>query len=1175
MDRNKYTGFEIAVTGMACRFPGASDVNQFWENLKNGVDSVSVFSEEELREFENREEDLSHPKYVKSKGLLEDAAYFDAAFFGFSPNEANILDPQIRILAQAAYHALEDSGYNFVDKSNNVGVFVGALPSVNWQLHCFNKTGNQYSDQFSSLILNDKDFAGTRLSYLLDLHGPSSTVFTACSTSLVTVDMACQSLLTGKSDLALAGGIAISLPYKSGYTHEQGMIMSEDGHTRSFDANATGTVWGDGVGMVVLKRLEDAIQDGDQIHAIIKGSSVNNDGNRKIGYTAPSIQGQVDVIKSAMNMAEVRPEDIHYIEGHGSATSLGDKIEISALNEVFKKVSNGYKCPIGSVKSNIGHLNTAAGIAGFIKVCLMLKHAQIPPTAHFKSPNSTLKKAGCPFYVTNTLQEWKSTQGPLRAGVSSFGIGGTNAHVVLEKAPAIQETTKDLRSPLVVLSAKSREALQNLSGALKQSILQNNSRNINHLAYTLQIGRQHFQYRKSILVENKDQLIESLSKKSSSKVIASPKVVMMFPGMGTIYRNLGKDLYQKEEVFRNAINDCFSILENRTGLKYESFLYPDNGWHMPKDFQTPQLLTFSFEYALTVLLKSWGILPDFVIGYSLGEYVAACIAGVFSLESALEILLERGRLVNTQDSGGMLSVPLSSEAVRPYLNGSLNIAIDNGKSIVVAGSQKHLNIFKKALEVPGIGTIEINPTYALHSAEMQPILNEFEAVFSKHMLQRPSIPMISNVTGTWCNENITTARYWAKHLSSTINFHQGISNLIKEYPDAVFLEVGAGNSLGLLARRAGKDLETRPKLISFVKKSKVKTPDHDYLLKAIGNFWEMGGQVNWRKYHEGVKKNLLSLPNYPFERKAYGIVPDDIQTLTGKNQSLAKRADVSSWFYVPVWQQSPLLTKISDKQDQDKTILFLGSKSEDIQIIQSVKESNHTLHFAEFGKAFKVSNEGVYGLNYTRKEDLIQLFKALETRDIVVDVIVDLTNVDSEELDGVGKLQRIVNLFQVIAQTKYASRKLKYCMVAERVHTIVGNESNNPWNATLLAATKVIPQENPLVKCRFIETDAHIVPNNRNLFYRQILKELESTGNDQVISYRGNTRWIETALPYPLEVKGEDKSQIQKGGTYIIIGGLGDVGYELSKYLLEQFEVNLVLVGRSALPNQSDWDTTG
>ena len=365
MESNTYTGFEIAVVGMACKFPGASNVNQFWENLKQGVDSVTKFSDEELLEYGIPESEIANPFYVKSKGMIDDAAFFDAAFFGFSPNEVDALDPQVRILLQCGYHALEDAGYEFGSK-NRVGVFVGAIPSVNWQLTSFQKIGNQYSEQFNSLILNDKDFISTRLSYLLNLHGPSSTVYTACSTSLVSVDMACQNLLTGKCDLSLAGGVALSLPYKSGYTYQQGMIMSKDGRTNSFDAQATGTVWGDGAGIVVLKRLDDALRDGDNIHAIIKGTATNNDGNRKVGYTAPSIDGQTDVIKEALNMSEVDAESISYIEGHGSATSLGDKIEITALNEVFRGVGKNYKCPIGSVKSNVGHLNTAAGIAGFI-----------------------------------------------------------------------------------------------------------------------------------------------------------------------------------------------------------------------------------------------------------------------------------------------------------------------------------------------------------------------------------------------------------------------------------------------------------------------------------------------------------------------------------------------------------------------------------------------------------------------------------------------------------------------------------------------------------------------------------------------------------------------------------------------------------------------------------------
>ena len=1172
MNHNNYTGFEIAVIGMACRFPGASNVHEYWENLKNGVESVSVFSDEELREYANREEDITNPKYIKSKGLIEGAAYFDASFFGFSPNEANALDPQIRILTQTAYHALEDAGYGFGEANKNVGVFVGALPSVNWQLHCFNNAGDQYSEQFSSLILNDKDFAATRLSYLLNLHGPSSTIYTACSTSLVTIDMACQSLLTGKSNIAMAGGVALSLPYKSGYLHEQGMIMSKDGHTRSFDENASGTVWSDGVGIVVLKRLEDAINDGNQIHAVIKGSGVNNDGNRKIGYTAPSIQGQIEVIEDAMNMAEVSPESISYIEGHGSATSLGDKIEISALSEVFKTVKGDYKCPIASVKSNIGHLNTASGIAGFIKVCLMLKHSQIPPSVHFEVPNSTLIKTNCPFYVNNTLQEWKSNNTPLRAGVSSFGIGGTNAHIILEEAPTAKKSKEDIRKPLVILSAKTHDSLQNLSVAVKDYILQNPSLNIDYLTYTLQVGRQHFQHRKAVLFEDIEQLAKSLSKTTFETAIDTPKIVMMFPGMGTIYSNLGKDIYLKEYAFRKAMDQCFSILKAKTGQNYKTILYPENGLEIPKDFQRPQLLIFAFEYSLFVLLKSWGIIPNYVVGYSLGEYVAACVSEIFTLESAFDILIERGRLINTLNTGGMLAVPLSIEAVKPFMTADIDVAINNGKSIVVAAEQVHLQKFKQVLEDSGTDTIEINASYALHSSEMRPILSDFQAILSKHTFHEPTIPMISNATGDWCDANVTETGYWTKHLSETIEFHKGLTTLIKEHPNAIFLEVGAGNSLSLLARRTGSENEHQLRLISLVKKAKVKTTDHDYLLKAIGTLWQYGGKVDWKVYNNGLHKNIISLPNYSFEKKTFDIVPKDVLNGAINPRNFSKRSDISSWFYVPTWQRNPLLIKTTQNDTDGKTILIFGNKKEDTDGLLLEKEVEDTLIFAEFGNSFSISNEREYVLDYNKKDDIIALFKALEKNEITIDIILDVSNIGKSASNDISNLQRVVTLFQGISKSSHAYRKLEYCIVVENVFSIYGNEQINPWNSTLLSATKVIPQENPFVQCRFIEIDSETYKNKRSLYYQQILKDQESTVKDKIVSYKGTSRWIQNMLPYPLASKKPTASQIQHGGTYLIIGGLGDLGYIISKYLLEKFETNIILIGRSQLPKKSEWE---
>lgn len=658
MKQNNYTGYEIAVVGMSCRFPGASNVDIFWENLKNGVESISRFSDDELKQYGISEEELANPDYVKAKGIIENADLFDAAFFGLTPGEANTLDPQIRILLQCAYHALEDAGYNFGKEENNVGVFVGGIPSVNWQADSLQKTAGQYAEQFSASLLNDKDFLSSRISYLMNLHGPSSTIYTACSTSIVAIDAALQSLLTGKCYIALAGGISLSLPYKSGYTYNSGMMMSKDGNICSFDAEASGTVWGDGAGIVALKRLDDALREGDNIHAVIKGIAVNNDGNRKVGYTAYSAKGQVEVIRNAYSLAEVTPASISYIEGHGSATPLGDKIEISSLMEAFKDVEDDYRCALGSVKPNLSNLNVASGMASLIKVCLMLKHSQLPPSINFKSANSKLAEPGCPFYVNEKLSPWENAEFPLRAGISSFGIGGTNAHMILEKAPAYQETFAEERQQIICLSAKTPSALDRLSTNLAKFIDKNKQElDIDSLAFTLQTGREHFQYRKFLIPEDVKNLSLNLTKEDEFNTARdSFPIIMVFSGIKHLHPNFAKGLYVKEAYFRDALTDCLEILHELTGKELKSAFFEENELDTLHDLQVLHCLEFSFQYALAVLLNSWGIRPDYIAGYGIGEYVAACFSDVFSLRTALEILVERARLIASIDAGSEVGI---------------------------------------------------------------------------------------------------------------------------------------------------------------------------------------------------------------------------------------------------------------------------------------------------------------------------------------------------------------------------------------------------------------------------------------------------------------------------------------------------------------------------------------
>lgn len=1169
MSEHKYTGLEIAVVGMACKFPGANNVDEFWENLKNGKESVSTFTDEELRECNVPESELANDAYVRAKGIVEEAEYFDAEFFGLSPKEASQLDPQFRVLSQTAYHALEDAGHDFESTKNRVGVFVGGIPSVNWQMHCFDNTGGQFSERLPSLLFNDKDFMGTRLSYLLNLHGPSNTVYTACSTSLVSVDMACQSLLTGQSNLCVAGGVAISLPLKSGYTHQQGMIFSKDGHTSSFDSSATGTLWSDGAGVVVLKRLEDALNDGDNIHAIIKGSAINNDGNRKVGYTAPSVSGQVDVIKDALMVAEVPNESIGYIEGHGSATALGDKIEITALSEVFKGVDTNYNCPIGSVKSNLGHLNVAAGVAGLIKVCLMLKHAQIPPSINFKNPNSKLKEKDCSFFVNQELTNWENKEYPLRAGVSSFGIGGTNAHVILEKAPSQNKSSDDQRSAVICISAKTASGVDRRCEDLLAYATNNENINVSDLAFTLQTQRSHFEYRKTFVVRDREDLIKKLTQeRAATKAEESEATVMMFPGMGGFYQGMAKDLYETESAFKEAIDECMAILKAKMGEDYTTVL-TETGNEI-SGFQVPQLLVFSYEYALAKLLNAWGIHADTTLGYSLGEYVSACISGVFSLEDALEVLIERGRLMDIDKTGKMIGVPLSLEEIQSYLETGVSVAIDNGESVVLSGHKDQVETVKESLKNDNVLIHDILEGPAAHSPQMNPIKEEYKTALSNIVMYPPTLPMVANMTGDWCNEEFTTPEYWLNHLSETVYFNDALKKLVEKYPKATFLELGVGNFINILLRRLEQEDETL-NLVNFARsnkqksKDKTKATDHDYLMKAIASFWEFGGVVDWEKYHEENTRQKVSLPNYPFEKVSYNLNIEE--TVSQKpSTELTRNEDVSKWFYVPSWKKNPLTLNYDEVEETKRNILLFDIESS--QDIVDRLSAYCNLVVVNYGAKFKKANDSTYYIDYNNKKQVLQVFESLEKDGFDLNTILDFTSILNDE-NRHSSLSRTVYIAQAIYNTNYAKAEIDYALITSNIFNVYGSESIDLKKSTLISAVKVIPQENTNIKCKLIEIEKDSYTRERGVFYDMLLDELNTKEN--IVSYRGFNRWCQTHDQYPIVPSKTNASKIKEGGTYVIVGGLGDVGYTIAGNIVKHHNANVIIVGRSKVPEKSEW----
>jgi amino acid adenylation domain-containing protein len=877
---------DIAIIGMSGRFPGAATIDEFWQNIRDGVESISFFSDEELIASCTEAATLKQPNYVKASGVLSDIELFDANFFDISPREAQITDPQHRLFLECAWESLESAGYALQAGNQIIGVYAGVSMNT-YLVNNLYSNSDALEDSYSLLIGNDKDFLPTRVSYKLNLRGPSITVQTACSTSLVAVHLACQSLLNGECDMALAGGVSISLPQKTGYWYQEGMINSPDGHCRAFDANAKGTVGGNGVGVVVLKRLEQALADGDPVHAVIKGSAVNNDGFLKVGYTAPSVEGQTAVISEAQAIAGIDTETISYIEAHGTGTELGDPIEITALTKAFRASTEkkGF-CAIGSLKTNIGHTDAAAGVAGLIKTVLALKHQLLPPSLHFEQPNPQIDFANSPFYVNRTLSEWKSNGIPRRAGVSSFGIGGTNAHVILEEAPALESSEPSRPWQLLVLSAKTPSALDTMTTNLANYLAQHPDINLADVAYTLHCGRQRFKLRRMLVCQKTQEAMTALrtgnpeSVFTSLQSIENSPVVFMFSGQGAQYVNMGYELYQTEPLFREQVDHCSDYLKAHLGLELRQILYPSQEHKTEATQQInqtaiTQTALFVVEYALAKLWMSYGIQPEAMIGHSIGEYVAACLADVFSLEDALSLVAARGQMMQALPFGAMLAVLLPESAVQPLLHNGLSLAaINHPERCVVSGATEAVESLQNQLTQQGVECRRLQTSHAFHSDMMAPIVAAFTERVKQVKLNAPHIPYVSNVTGTWITSaEATDPNYWAIHLRQTVRFASGLQTVLEDSA-RILLEVGPGRTLSTLAKQHPNKVAEHL-VLSSLRHPQDNPSDVAFLLNTLGQLWLAGGSVDWSGFYTNERRQRLPLPTYPFERQRYWIEPSD------------------------------------------------------------------------------------------------------------------------------------------------------------------------------------------------------------------------------------------------------------------------------------------------------------
>lgn len=891
----------IAIIGMSCRFPGANTLDEFWNNLCAGVDSVKPLSDEALKKAGVSEDLLKQEKYIKYAGKIENIESFDANFFGYSPAEAQIIDPQQRIFLEVAWHALEDAGYIPRRFKIPVGIFAGCSPNKYFLYHLFNQkiplleNQNWEIDDFP--IGSSADALTARLSYKLGLTGPSISVQTACSTSLVAVCLACESLLDFRCDLALAGGVSIQLPSQQGYFYQEGGMLSKSGRCRPFDASADGSVFGSGAGVIVLKRLAEAIEDKDNIYAVISGWSVRNDGANRAGYTTPGVEGQANVIVEAQIAAGLTPEHISYIETHGSATLVGDPIEIAGLTHAFNRNSDCLKksCAIGSVKSNLGHLDVAAGIAGLIKTVLAVKNKIIPKTLHFQSSNPEINFDETPFYVQTITTPWTKSK-PLHAGVSSFGLGGTNAHVILSEAPSLanENETKSLSQFLIFpISAKTHEALDKSTTNILQ-ILENNTdiKFLNNAAYTLSVSRAEFLYRSIVFFSKKNMQKEILKNQVQEKKAA----VFLFPGVGDQYQNSFRELFEAPGVFRDEMLYIAKAFETEIGLNFLNHLYPDlnlQATELPpkegislqkllgyqentieedalKNTIFAQIICFAIEYSLARQLIFWGVTPSALLGHSIGEYVAATIAGAINLDDAIKLVSVRASAIDALPNGVMLAIPLDIKTLTPYLEGVSISAINSTKLTIVSGTTVTIETLQKKLMQNDIVSQKLRVSHPFHSEHLRPAAVLLLKQASKIKFSRPKIPYISNVTGTWITyDEICSPEYWGNHLCKTVQFELGMRELLrKNY--SLFVEVGPGQTLSTYTKDIASEINANIKTIqtgsSYFETNEAVT----FLKKAIAKVWLFGGPVTWKSFY-AENFYRVSLPGYPFDSKKYWI----------------------------------------------------------------------------------------------------------------------------------------------------------------------------------------------------------------------------------------------------------------------------------------------------------------
>jgi acyl transferase domain-containing protein/acyl carrier protein len=1195
----------IAIIGMAGRFPGAKSIHEFWENLCSGQESVCRLSDEELLASGVGEETLRDPCYVKRAGLLDDVEMFDAEFFRYSPREAEVTDPQQRLFLECAWHAVEDAGWNLSQFSRPVGIFAGAGTNT----YLYNLYGDPSTmaslDSNQVTIGNEREYLTSRIAYKLDCRGPAVTVQTACSTSLVAVHLASQSLLSYECDMALAGG-SLVCAQRTGYLYVDGGFLSPDGRNRSFDSEANGSVGGNGVCVVVLRRLEDALRDGDNIYAVIKGSAINNDGALKAGFTAPGVLGQAEVVARAQAVAGIDPETVSYMEAHGTATALGDPTEIAAYKKAFYQAAIRKQfCAIGSVKTNIGHLGEASGAAALIKTALCLFHKKLVPSLHFKTPNAALDLENSPFYVNTRLADWPIDLLPRRAGVSSFGIGGTNAHVVLEEAPARDVSKPCTTAQLLVWSATTEKGLETLTRDLGEALLGNRGLNLADVAFTLQTGRQPFQYRRAAVCSTIDEGIAVFKGLSRERLLTAQapneanSVVFMFPGVGDHYVGMAEQLYEEFPFFRAVLDECFTTLDALMSCDPRAILYGKRGESDEKNTQRKNTRTidlrrmlakdrgaepkplnltshvhpilFSVEYALARQWMKWGVKPSLMIGYSLGEYVAACVAGVFSLTDALRLVTRRAQMIDALSPGAMLAVPYSEAAAQSLVSDEIFLAAHNAPNLcVLAGPEGAIADLEEKLARTGQQCRRVNANRAVHCRLMETLSPGVQELLRSIHLCPPSIPYVSSVTG----ENISAADatnpdYWTRHLTQMVQFSEGVL-AATELGGSVFLEIGPGRSLASLVLQtcAGRDGPI-PRVVSSLRHTYESGSDTENMLQTAGKLWLADVPIDWMALHNGAGRRRVSLPGYPFERQRYWIEPNSSKS--GPPLGEQKNTDISDWFYVPVWKRSlaapvPIIRQHSPVR---RWLIFTDEHDIGNEVCERLRADEVTR--VRSGDRFVKSSARSYTIDPVCRDHYEQLLTEVLAEHPTLAGIVHLWGIEDSSSDGPTYWNRaqergfysVLNLVSAL-RSAGVMQEVRISLVANHLFAVTEEECIAAEKSTIVGVAMVAQQENPQMSFRCVDIQMGS-GKARGMVAERLVQEVQSDSRDLAVALRGTQRWARDYDPVHLSGPASQLA-LRSGGTYILTGGFGGVGLILADYLARTWCANLVLIGRSKLP---------